>query len=234
MRESVDDPPNHPVHYLQDSPELTERISQLSEDVFHHPLTLDTLARTIRLRVGKIDAEVPRIDSIPRGYRETLASLRPLDEQGDGMRGFFGQILPVMASTYPLIVLDEPEAFLHPPQAHALGVQLGRLAVERGVQILVATHDRNLLTGLLDSEVAVSVVRASRGSGQSRAFQLDAAQLRELWNDPVLHYSNVLDGLFHRIVVLAEAEGDCAFLSAALDSFQRSTVHPDRWKGCHA
>lgn len=33
----------------------------------------------------------------------------------------------------------------------------------------------------------------------------------------MLKYTNVLDGLFHRLVVVAEAEGDCAFLSAAID-----------------
>ena len=217
MRESVEDPPNHPVHHLQESSALRQRISTLSEDVFNQPLTLDILARTIRLRVGETDAEVPLVDNITAEYRQAMASLRPLDEQGDGMRGFFGQILPVITSTYPLIVLDEPEAFLHPPQAHALGVELGRLAMERGVQILVATHDRSLLTGLLDSKVAVSVVRVSRGSGQSRAFQLDASELTQLWENPVLRYSNVLEGLFHHAVVLAEAEGDCAYLAAALD-----------------
>lgn len=134
------------------------------------------------------------------------------------MRGFFGQVLPVIAATFPVIILDEPEAFLHPPQAHALGAELGTLAVERGVQIIVATHDRSLLTGLLDSGVQVSVVRASRGEGATRVHQLDSDRLQELWHDPVLKYTNVLDGLFHRVVVLAEAEGDCAYLNAGMDS----------------
>ena len=222
MRDSVDDPPTHPIHYLEDSPELLARVGQISKDVFRHPLTLDTLARTIRLRVGDVSMEAPKIDNIPREYRDALASLPPLDSQGDGMRAFFGQLLPVVASTYPLVILDEPEAFLHPPQAHALGMQLGRLAVERGTQILTATHDRNLITGLLESGVPVSIVRAVRSQGATRAFQLDSEALRRLWNDPVLKYSNVLDGLFHRVVVLAEAERDCAFLAAGLDCPSRA------------
>lgn len=217
MRESVDDAPTHPVHHLQDSAALVATVSQISEQVFRSPLTVDALARTVRLRVGKISGDVPRIDDVPRSYRDQLAALPALDQQGDGMRGFFGQVLPVVTATYPIIVLDEPEAFLHPPQAHALGRELGRLAVARGVQILVATHDRSLLTGLLDSGVEVSVVRTSRDAASARVFQLDASELRDLWNDPVLRYSNVLDGLFHRLVVIAEAETDCAFFAAALD-----------------
>lgn len=53
--------------------------------------------------------------------------------------------------------------------------------------------------------------------GPNKASRLDSAQLKALWTDPALKYTNVLDGLFHRLVVVAEAEGDCAYLSAAID-----------------
>jgi len=222
MRESVGDPPQHPVHYLQDSKELLNEISSVTHQVFGTKLTLDTLSRTLRLRVGELEQEAPRINDIPQEYRDAMRALPPLDDQGDGMRSLMGQLLPVVTAAYRLVIVDEPEAFLHPPQAHALGVQLGRLAVKGGVQILVATHDRSLLTGLLESGVDVSIVRLTRDDGGPRASRLDAAQLKELWTDPVLKYTNVLDGLFHRLVVVAEAEGDCAYLAAALDCPGRS------------
>lgn len=222
MRQNVDDPPEHPVHYLQDSRELLDELSAITAEVFGQPLTLDTLGRMIRVRVGKVDMEAPPIDAISAEYRSKMASLRPLDEQGDGMRSMLGQLLPVVTAAYKLIILDEPEAFLHPPQAHALGVQLGRIATRQGLQIVLATHDRNLLTGLLDSGVKVSVVRLSRDDGSVKASPLNSEQLKELWTDPVLKYTNVLDGLFHRLVAVTEAEGDCAYLAAALDWDQRA------------
>jgi energy-coupling factor transporter ATP-binding protein EcfA2 len=221
MRESIVDPPQHPIHYLQDSKPLLDEVSAISRDVFGPPLTLDGLGRTLRLRVGEVGMEAPRIDDIPAEYRERMAELRPLDAQGDGMRSLMGQLLPIVTAAYKVVVIDEPEAFLHPPQAHALGAELGRLAVETGLQILVATHDRSFLTGLLDSGVDVSVVRLTRGEGPTKASRLDAGQLKELWTDPVLKYTNVLDGLFHRLVVVAEAEGDCAYLAAAIDCAAR-------------
>ncbi|MFC9352943.1 ATP-dependent endonuclease [Arthrobacter sp. NPDC057013] len=221
MRESVGDPPQHPVHYLQDSRLLLDKVSAVSRDVFGPPLTLDTLGRTLRLRVGEVGLEPPRIDDIPVEYRQRMADLRPLDEQGDGMRSLMGQLLPIVTAAYKVVIIDEPEAFLHPPQAHALGVELGRLAVKTSLQILVATHDRSFLTGLLDSGVDVSVVRLTRSDGPTKASRLDPDQLKELWTDPVLKYTNVLDGLFHRLVVVAEAEGDCAYLAAAMDCDER-------------
>ncbi|WP_458112123.1 AAA family ATPase [Arthrobacter sp. R1-13] len=221
MRESVGDPPQHPIHYLQDSRLLLDKVSAVSRDVFGSPLTLDALGRTIRLRVGEMAMKAPRINDVPVEYRERMASLRPLDDQGDGMRSLMGQLLPIVTAAYKVVIIDEPEAFLHPPQAHALGAELGRLAVKTGLQILVATHDRSFLTGLLDSGVDVSVVRLTRGDGATKASRLDSTQLKALWTDPVLKYTNVLDGLFHRLVVVAEAEGDCAYLSAAIDCDKR-------------
>ncbi|WP_186760237.1 AAA family ATPase [Arthrobacter alpinus] len=223
-RQETGDPPGHPIHALEDSKILRETISGISASVFHQPLTLDQLGSNVCLRVGAIDVEVPRINNITAEYRNAMAALRKLEDQGDGMRSFFGQLLPIIASTYPVVILDEPEAFLHPPQARALGLELGKLAKERNVQVIVATHDKNLLTGLLEADGDVSVVRVSRDeAGQANAHQLDAVGLRELWSDPVLKYSNVLDALFHRVVVLAEAEGDCGYLAAALDSPTRSS-----------
>lgn len=218
MRDQVDRAPEHPIHYLQDSRTLLDQVSAITEEVFGTKLTLDTLAATLKLRIGEMKQPAPRIDDIPASYREEMAELRPLDEQGDGMRSLLGQLLPIVSGAYKLVLLDEPEAFLHPPQARALGIQLGRLAAKQDLQVVLATHDRSLLTGLLDSGVDVSIVRLTRDESQLKVSCLDPQELRSVWSDPVLKYSNVLDGLFHRLVVLGEAEGDCAYLAAALEA----------------
>ncbi|MGH1565145.1 ATP-dependent nuclease [Mumia sp. DW29H23] len=217
MRASISDPPTDPVHHLQDSRALLEDLSGITAGAFGQRLVLDSLGRTIQLRVGSIDVEPPPIDNISSEYRDAMAALPVLDQQGDGMRGFMGQLLPLVTSSFKIIALDEPEAFLHPPQAHGLGQELGRFAVDKQVQVIIATHDRNLLAGLLDSGVDVSVVRLQREDTSTIARQLDAEKVTELWRDPVLKYTNVLDGLFHHAVVLAEAEADCAYYGAALD-----------------
>lgn len=221
-RWSVDDPPIHPLHYLEYSPSLFKQVKTISADTFGLELTLDPLGQHIFLRVGEVKAEVPRVDAISADYRDEMVSLPKLDRQGDGVRGFINQLLPIITGAYRIVIIDEPEAFLHPPQAHSLGVYLGKLAAEKGIQILLATHDKALLTGLLDSNADISVVRLEREEGTPTSRSLEPGQLRTLWSDPALKYTNVLDGLFHRLVVVAEAEGDCAYLRAAMDYAESS------------
>jgi hypothetical protein len=45
----------------------------------------------------------------------------------------------------------------------------------------------------------------------------------ELWGDPLLRYSNILDGLFHEITVVCESDADCRFYSAVVDALNAGT-----------
>ncbi|MFI7145127.1 ATP-dependent nuclease [Nonomuraea sp. NPDC050022] len=208
----------HPLHRLQDDENLLKAVCDLSEMIFREKLILDWLSGEVRLRVGDLTVDVPPANAITAEYRNALIALPPLHAQGDGMKSLMGLLLPIITSRYPIVIVDEPEAFLHPPQANVLGKVLGQLARDRGIQIIVATHDRNLLIGLLESQAPVSVVRLDRKADTVRAHQLDPSRVQGLWSDPVLRYTNVLDGLFHRVVVLAEADRDCRFYKASLDA----------------
>jgi len=57
--------------------------------------------------------------------------------------------------------------------------------------------------GVPDPVPAADVVLELERTGNSTmARQLDPAVLWELWEQPALEYTNILDGLFHRL-------GDC-------------------------
>lgn len=207
----------HPMHLMQDHPSLVDELSNLSELIFRQKLTLDGLSGNVNLRVGSVSVPVPRVDRITAEYKKDLLSLPKLAEQGDGMRSLFGLLIPLVCSLFPIVMVDEPEAFLHPPQALALGTSLARLAREKNIQIILATHDRSLLAGLLEGGADVSVIKLDRAGDTTSACQLNSDELRALWDDPVLRYTNALDGLFHRLVVLMEGDRDCHFFSAVLD-----------------
>lgn len=96
-----------------------------------------------------------------------------------------------------------------------------------GTQIFVATHSIDVLQGLLDPQgTHVTVVRLTRQANVNPAAVLPPEQVREFWRDPLLRYSNVLDGLFHRGVVLCESDSDAQFYSAALDARLEQRDHP--------
>ncbi|MGW3149098.1 AAA family ATPase [Streptomyces sp. NPDC001177] len=94
-------------------------------EVFRRPLTLDRLSKRVNPRVGDPGIPTPKIDRVTEEYLSALASLPGLMQQGDGMRSLLGLLVPLVTSLYPIVFIDEPEAFLHPPQATALGRILG-------------------------------------------------------------------------------------------------------------
>ncbi|WP_078915201.1 ATP-dependent nuclease [Streptomyces sp. NRRL S-474] len=218
QRDELHGPPSHPLHRLQDDPELLKIVKSLSERVFRQKLTLERIGRKTQLRVGETSVPPPTVDAITPEYVAALSKLDPLEAQGDGMKSLLGLLLPLVTASCRIMLIDEPEAFLHPPQAKIAGTVLGELAADRGIQIFIATHDRNFLVGLLEAEAPVAVVRLDRSGDGTAVHQLDHQLVRELWDEPVLKYSSVLDGLFHRAVVLAESDGDCRFYAASLDA----------------
>lgn len=42
--------------------------------------------------------------------------------------------------------------------------------------------------------------------------------MKSIWDRPELRYSNVLQGLFHRVAVVCEADADCRWYAAVLDA----------------
>ncbi|GLP66610.1 hypothetical protein TUSST3_32310 [Streptomyces sp. TUS-ST3] len=227
MREAVETPPKNVMHRLEGSVQMLTEVREICREVFRLDLTLDALARMIQLRVGRVKIPAPPADAISTDYRREVASLPPLTDQGDGIKSLIALVLPIVTAEHPVVLIDEPEAFLHPPQASALGRILGGLAKKKGIQVILATHDKNLLTGLLSSDAEVSIVRLDRGlEGGSQAHQLAVEDVRDLWGDPLLRYTNTLDSLFHRLTIVAEADQDCRFYAAALNEYEPQSDVP--------
>lgn len=198
--------------------ELDAEISNLCHEAFGFSLTFDRVNGNFRYRVGEPGIPAPTYDRPSIEYADAVSALEPLDTQGDGVRSFLGLAVNVVAGATRILLIDEPEAFLHPAQARALGRWLATQAVARDRQILVATHDRDFVLGLLDSDAPVKVVRVNRTGLATRLHQLEAEQVAAVWAEPVLRYSNVLQGLFHQQVIVCESDADCRFYGAVLDA----------------
>src|SRR5215218_1508565 len=197
------------------------RVSAAVERAFGNPISVTRAGGSIiHLHIGKPQAEA-RLDN-PVYLRE-LASLPLVSEQGDGVRSFVGLTMTLEATPYPVVLVDEPEAFLHPPQAKEMGRQLAR---SNGRQRFVATHDSDVLMGLIDYASSPTIIRLRRDGDKNVPAVLNHEQIKALWRDPAFRYSNLLDGLFHRGVVICEAEGDATLYAAALDAEQERQEQP--------
>ena len=167
--------PSNPIHILWDD-ELESKLSGFFRRAFDEDLILYRGGgRRPPLLVGERLARHEGEDRISKTYLERLvASTVPLHTQGDGMRSFASVILHLLAPISPtILILDEPEAFLHPPQARLLGEII---ATEKSsqTQLFVATHSPDVLHGLINvAPDHLRVLRVQREGNVNRVKELD-------------------------------------------------------------
>jgi len=69
----------------------------------------------------------------------------------DGTLRFLGLLVALLTCTPgALLVLEEPDAGLHPSRIHLLAELIERIAKDRGIQVLATTHSPTLLANLSD------------------------------------------------------------------------------------
>lgn len=210
-------PFTHPIHFLQKYDNLEQKFCDYFKQAFGTDLIVHrNSGNVVPLYVGQKPVLKPGEDRVSEGYLRDLESLDLLQEQGDGMRSFVGLLLNVFVSDYSMLFIDEPEAFLHPPQARLLGKMLAKdLPVDR--QLFLATHSESFLKGLLDANVSnLKIIRIQRDGSINKVSMLNSDDINNIWNDSLLRHSNVLDGLFHSKVVICESDSDSRFFSAIL------------------
>lgn len=217
-------PPNHPTQYLFENTDAHEAFSLLVQTAFSKPIAINRYVPQIRLQVGSPvlpEETMPPSPELRAAYRR----LPVLNEQGDGFRSFVNILLHTLVRPRPVIVIDEPEAFLHPPQARLLGRYLAE-RTPSPCQVFVATHSADFVSGVLEANSKpVSLVRISRTADVPRARVLEAEDVTEILRTPALRYSNIISGLFHDGVVLGESEGDCQFYAATFDALKKEGPH---------
>lgn len=215
-------PPSAYVHVLQTNEPMLRTISGHIRDAFESDLIIDWVAgQQVGFRVGDEPLRDQDTDRVSERYAEALMKLPRLDQDGDGIRSFTGTLLAAFCGAHPVLLIDEPEAFLHPPQARRLGRILATTASELSRQIIVATHSSDVVQGVLDSNAKVAVCRVTRDGNANRPAVLQNDQIRSLWSKPLLRSAAAIDGLFHRGVVVCEADADVRFYEAALRRLER-------------
>lgn len=210
-----------PLHRVWDDRELEAHLARLTKRALGFDVSLNRYAQQLELLMGKPtrpDETLPPSAALLEEY----ARLSVVRDQGDGIRSFVGLLLAFLASGNCITMIDDPEVFLHPPQARSLGRYLAQESPPTTTQVLIATHSEDLLEGVLegaaDREVTIIRISGTGTSGTRKKNALPAERVKAVWTDPLLRYSRLLDGLFHQGVVICEADVDCRLYEAALDA----------------
>lgn len=224
-----------------DVDETCSTISETVKRLFHKDIALDnTTSRQSVVPVVSEDFSDYRNshDSTEKLlYMENATQLR---NEGDGFRSYVTILLTVMGASKPILLMDEPEAFLHPTYAMELGKQLGTMLAESSAlhNAFISTHSSYFLQGILESAASdLSLIRLKRNGNKSTFNIVDKDKIETLKNRS--DYSpQYIDALFSKKAILVEAPRDAIIYSAICDKISEidnpifvSTNGKDAFKG---
>ena len=200
-----------------------ERAKNVFQGVIHDKKTEEALQKIFKLAFGmeivfdasgftswcfRVAKQMPAIPVDSRDAGAVTSTIPKLDDQGDGFKSFVGIVIALLRTKDRVILLDEPEAFLHPTQARYLGKWItDNLDLFSG-QIIISTHNANFLSGLLAGGKPVDVYRLNRVDNDTSFHLIPAAVTAQLAKHPLLSSQRVMETLFYRGVVVCEADAD--------------------------
>lgn len=189
--------------HLYYNPDVKREISQIIHDVFGYHLEVDaTDHRDYYFRLSPNPLPDDLLQKINREAEQAFATMPPIQEAGEGLQSFAGLIAAVTALPYKLVLIDEPEAFLHPPLARRLGRELTETVTSNQTSLVVATHSADFLMGCVEQSLDVTIVRLTFEQDVGTVSTLRPADIEDLMLDPIMRSANVLDALFHRCAMV--------------------------------
>ncbi|WP_109406201.1 ATP-dependent nuclease [Proteus faecis] len=217
-----------PQHILYDDSDLMDEVSSIFKRAFNKDLIFDYRGGS-KIPIHVADrAEFNGInDRVSNQFIDKLRSYPLLDQQGDGVKSYAGILFETIAFNLDIYLIDEPEAFLHPPQMRKLG---RTLAEEVNGQLIVATHSSDIMRGFLEgSRGNIRIIRIQRDGDVNKLHEVDQPAIKTLWSQPNLKYSNALDSIFHEQVIICEDDSDCRLINFVADyiSENNNEIFPD-------
>ena len=218
------EPIQFPLQYAT-IPDNCQRMSNIFEKIFGKKVFCEDRGSTqLSLHMGD-NIVFNHVEMTPQQisdeFYRRMKALPKVHEQGDGIRSLAGLLLNLMIPNYTMFLIDEPEAFLHPPQARVLGENLPDQLGER--QAFISTHSMELIKGLLTADAhRVKLIRLTREGNVNHVHYLQQKDLDVVWNDPIMRHSNILDGLFYTNTILCESDSDCQLYSSILSHIQEA------------
>lgn len=206
-------PPQNSFQALFANDARRAEVRRILHDAFGSYFVLDpTKSGYLRARLSLTAPSNPMVE---RGIHQEAvnfhAAAQPIEFASDGVKAFTGIVTEIIAGDPLVILLDEPEAFLHPALAFTLGKELARATLGSEKRLFVSTHSPNFVMGCIQSGAPVNIVRLTYRDTVATARLLKNADILKLMRNPLLRSTGVLGGLFYEFVVVTESDTDRAF-----------------------
>lgn len=206
-------PPQTSFQVLFRNDERRKKLQAVIYDAFGKCVVLDpTQSGKLSMRFS---TEVPLDASRERSLDESaiwyFSQAKSIAELSDGVKAFTGLLTEIIAGDPCVLLIDEPEAFLHPPLAFKLGKEIAKASAESHKRVFASTHSPEIVMGCIQSGVSINIVRLTYWDGVSTARVVSNDKLLPLMRNPLLRSANVIKGLFYDFVVVTEADSDRAF-----------------------
>ena len=130
----------------------------------------------------------PNLDERDLGNQaiQQFNSSEPLENFGDGIKCFIGILVTTFSYCRRILLIDEPEAFLHPSAAQSLGRNLSSITIKRNSSLIVGTHSADFLMGCLQATKKITILRLTYDYSKGSVTQLDSSDINKLSTDPIL------------------------------------------------
>jgi len=205
-------PINH-LSYLFIENDLRKEVRRIIYDAFKKYYVIDP-TNIGKLRVRLSDRE-PNSEREEKGWEsesvEFHKSAIEISRTSDGVKAFSGIITTLLAGDPKIILIDEPEAFLHPALSNKLGREVANSLRNSNKRLFVSTHSSSFLMGCIQSGSPVNIVRLTYKNEVATARILPKDKILNLMRHPLLRSTGVLNGLFFESVIVTEADSDRAF-----------------------
>ena len=210
---NLQEPPSTSFQVLFDDNQKRSELRRIIHDAFESHLVVDpTNLGNLSLRLSDV---APVDEQQERGIHEDAVQFHsramPIEQASDGVKAFSGMVSEIIAGDPAVLLLDEPEAFLHPSLSFKLGKEISRITAGSEKRLFVSTHSPNFVMGCIQSGTPINIVRLTYRNDVPTARILPSKDILRLMRDPLLRSIGVLGGLFYEFVVVTEGDADRAF-----------------------
>lgn len=160
-------------------------------------------------------SRAPRNPKEERGLHDDAVSFfknaSDASQVSDGVKAFTGVLMEIIAGDPELILIDEPEAFLHPSLSFKLGKEIALNGKGSSKNIFISTHSQDFLRGCIQAGIPINIIRLTYKNKVPTARLMSNESLAYFMQSPLLRSAGVVSALFYESVIVTESDSDRVF-----------------------